>query len=76
MLVLRRKRGSWVEITHAASGDVIRIKIHLVIPSTGRVDLAFEDDARHFQIDREERKPIPSPSDYDPGFKTDSAPPT
>jgi hypothetical protein len=60
MLVLRRTEGQWVEITHAATGDVIRFRVYdlaggyqQVVP--GRVHLAFEDRARNFAVERPER---------------------
>ena len=52
MLVLSRKCGQWVEITHR-SGDVLRIRVSE--PMHGRVDLVFDDDPFHFRIEREER---------------------
>ena len=52
MLVLRRKCGQWVEITHR-SGDVLRVRVSE--PMHGRVDLVFDDDRFHFRIEREER---------------------
>lgn len=56
MLVLKRKDGQWVEITHAKSGDVLRIRLYDVqggLP--GRANLAFDDEARNFAIERPER---------------------
>lgn len=59
MLVLRRNDGQWVEVVHR-SGDVLRIRVYAVEPGwPGRVHLAFDDDARNFQIDRPERGPRP-----------------
>lgn len=55
MLVLKRKEGQWVEITHR-SGDVIRIRAYNIqqgLPNS--VNLAFEDEARNFEIERPER---------------------
>jgi hypothetical protein len=44
-----------VEITHR-SGDMIRIRVCKIEPGQpGHLNLAFEDDARHFQIERPER---------------------
>jgi hypothetical protein len=56
MLVLKRKEGQWVEITHK-SGDKIRIRVYRIregFPS--QLDLAFDDDARNFEVQRPERK--------------------
>lgn len=56
MLVLKRKEGQWVEITHK-SGDKLRIRAFRIregFPS--QLDLAFEDDDRNFEIQRPERK--------------------
>ena len=55
MLVLRRKEGQWVEITHR-SGDTIRVRVYNIrtrLP--GQLDLAFDDDARNFLVRRPER---------------------
>ena len=55
MLVLKRKEGQWVEITHR-SGDTLRIRVCRIEPGQpGHLNLAFEDDARHFEIERPER---------------------
>lgn len=54
MLVLRRKEGQWLEVTHAKSGDRMRIRVYNIIDS-GQVDLAFDDDARNFTMNRPER---------------------
>jgi hypothetical protein len=55
MLVLKRKEGQWVEITHR-SGDLLRIRVCRIEPGQpGQLNLAFEDDARHFEIERPER---------------------
>ncbi len=55
MLVLKRKEGEWVEITHK-SGDVLRIKVYDISGrSPARANLAFDDAARNFQIQRPER---------------------
>ena len=56
MLVLKRKEGQWVEITHK-SGDKLRIRAFRIregFPS--QLDLAFDDDDRNFEIQRPERK--------------------
>ena len=56
MLVLKRKEGQWVEVTHR-SGDVLRIRVcKLEAGSPGHLNLAFDDDARHFEIERPERR--------------------
>lgn len=55
MLVLGRKEGQWLEVTHR-SGDVLRIK---VLPPNPRfpdkVNIGFEDEVRNFEIARRER---------------------
>jgi uncharacterized protein Veg len=56
MLVLKRKEGQWVEITHK-NGDKLRIRVYRIregYPS--QLDLAFDDEARNFEIQRPERK--------------------
>jgi hypothetical protein len=56
MLVLKRKEGQWLEITHK-SGDKIRIRAYNIRARfPGQLDLAFEDDARNFEIQRPERR--------------------
>lgn len=64
MLVLKRKEGQWVEVTHR-SGDVLRIRVCKIEGGTpGHLNLAFDDDARHFEIERPERRhqttPLPN----------------
>lgn len=57
MLVLMRKEGEYVEITHT-SGDVLRVHVRDIRPDSpgrGRVNLAFEDGPRNFAIQRPER---------------------
>lgn len=55
MLVLKRKEGQWIDVTHK-SGDVIRIRVYGISDEApGRVNLAFDDDARNFDIQRPER---------------------
>ena len=56
MLVLKRREGQWVDVTHK-SGDVIRIRVCQIEP--GHLNLAFDDDARNFAIERPERKQGP-----------------
>ncbi len=56
MLVLKRKEGQWVEVTHR-SGDTLRIRVCKIEPGQpGHLNLAFDDDARHFEIERPERR--------------------
>ena len=63
MLVLRRKEGQWVEITHK-SGDTIRVRVyHIRTRFPGQLDLAFDDDAHNFLIQRPERTGRPEPDD-------------
>jgi hypothetical protein len=58
MLVLRRKDGQWLEITHQ-SGDRILIRVYNVrCRFPGQVDMAFDDPDHHFNIQRTER-PLP-----------------
>jgi hypothetical protein len=55
MLILRRKEGQWVEITHR-SGDVIRVRVcNVRARYPGQVDLALDDAAHNFVIQRPER---------------------
>ena len=57
MLVLKRKEGQWVEVTHEASGDVLRIRTCEITPGRpSHLNLAFDDEARNFAIERPERK--------------------
>ena len=61
MLVLRRKEGQWVEVTHK-SGDTIRIRVYNIrsrYPS--QLDLGFQDEAHSFRIQRPERVIAASP---------------
>ena len=58
MLVLRRTEGQWVEIVHAASGAVLRVRVYAILTEPDRpaqCHLAFDDDARNFEIQRPER---------------------
>ena len=56
MLVLKRKEGQWVEVTHR-SGDVLRIRVCKIEGGDpGHLNLAFDDDARHCEIERPERR--------------------
>lgn len=55
MLILRRKEGQWVEITHK-SGETIRLRVYNIRSRyPGQLDIAFDDDARNFTIQRPER---------------------
>lgn len=55
MLVLRRREGQWIEITHR-SGDVLRFRAYDIAGKfPGRCNLAFDDAARNFDIQRTER---------------------
>jgi hypothetical protein len=55
MLILRRKEGQWVEIRHK-SGDLIRVRVYNIrTRNPGQLDLAFDDEAHHFQVQRPER---------------------
>ena len=55
MLVLKRKEGQWIDITHK-SGDILRFRVYnLCSEFPGRVDLAFDDAERNFEIQRPER---------------------
>lgn len=59
MLILKRKEGQWIEVTHASSGDVMRIRVcQITTPEygPGYLNLAFDDAARNFEIERPERK--------------------
>lgn len=55
MLVLKRRDGDWIDVTHAASGDVLRIRVYAIDGPPGRANLAFDDDPRNFLIERPER---------------------
>jgi hypothetical protein len=55
MLILRRKEGQWVEVTHR-SGETIRIRVcNIRSRYPGQLDLAFDDPDRNFVIQRPER---------------------
>jgi hypothetical protein len=55
MLILRRKEGQWVEITHK-SGDTIRLRVYNIrARNVAQLDVAFDDDAHNFVIQRPER---------------------
>lgn len=56
MLVLKRKEGQWVEITHR-SGDTLRVRVCKIEPGhPGHLNLAFDDEPRNFEIERPERR--------------------
>lgn len=58
MLVLRRKEGQWIEVTHK-SGDVLRVRVYnLCVDAPGRINLAFDDAEHNFDIQRPERSPL------------------
>lgn len=71
MLILRRKEGQWIEITHR-SGETIRIRVYNIRARyPGQLDLAFDDSARNFAIQRPERgsyspAPLPIPAVSEP----------
>ena len=51
------KEGQWVEITHRL-GDTIRVRVCNVRGrNAGQIDLAFDDEARNFTVQRPERRP-------------------
>jgi hypothetical protein len=53
VLVLRRRERQWVTITHP-SGDAIRVGVARP-RNDGSVDLLFDDSARTFRVQRDER---------------------
>jgi sRNA-binding carbon storage regulator CsrA len=57
MLVLKRKDGQWINITHAKTGEVVRMHIYNL--KNGQVDIAFDDASRNFDIQRPDRKQGP-----------------
>lgn len=62
MLVLRRKEGQWVELTHR-SGDTIRVRVYNVRARPGgapQLDMAFDDNDHRFTIQRPERADRPA----------------
>lgn len=54
MLVLRRKDGQWLTITHK-SGDVMRVRVYN-FRENRQCDLGFDDAAHNFAIQRPERE--------------------
>jgi hypothetical protein len=77
MLVLKRKEGQWIEITHAKTGDVLRIRLYDVCGGLpGRANLAFDDPTRNFAIQRPERRlglAAPEPASPHPAADTPPA---
>jgi hypothetical protein len=68
MLVLKRKEGQWVDITHH-SGDVLRIRVcQIEAGHPGHLNLTFDDDPRNFQIERPERKTKITPVEVAPSL--------
>jgi hypothetical protein len=66
LLVLKRKEGQWVDVTHR-SGDVLRIRVcQVMFGNPPRLNLAFDDDERNFEIQRPERKR----TEQEPGAQT------
>lgn len=56
MLVLKRRNGQWIEVTHTASGQVLRFRVYNIsCDYPGRVNLAFDDEERNFEIQRPDR---------------------
>lgn len=54
MLVLRRKPGQWVTVTHTETGDVLRIRVYHS-RNERDIEMAFDDTLRNFLILRPER---------------------
>ncbi len=54
MLLLRRAPGQWVELTHAASGDRLRIGVDLD-RDRGHVRVAVDDALRRFEVVKDVR---------------------
>ena len=55
MFVLGRNEGQWVEVTHTASGDVLRFRVYDIRcggQDGKQANLAFEDADRRFEIRR------------------------
>lgn len=56
MLVLKRREGQWTDVVHESSGDVLRIRVCQIEGGfPGHLNLAFDDSARNFSIERPER---------------------
>ncbi len=59
MLITRRKPGQWVTVTHAASGDVLRVFVLRVYEHAGadwevgpNVDVGLDDPGRLFTVEK------------------------
>lgn len=75
MLVLKRKEGQWVDVIHTASGDTLRIRAYRIREgSPSQLDMAFDDEARNFDIQRPERRPKPPGVDAGPVAEDHSTP--
>lgn len=61
MFNLKRKDKQWIEVTHAASGDVLKVAIDRIDTLNGKVHLAFDDEPRNFMIVRGEKAHGPRP---------------
>lgn len=67
MLVLSFREGESVTLTDTASGRVIRVIVDRVNPRhPEQINLAFHDSARHFEIQRERRRPTCESSSMTP----------
>ena len=51
MLVLKRRPGEWIEVTHSATGQKCMIG-YKRMNDTGEVELLFDDPARIFEFVR------------------------
>ena len=73
MLILRRKEGQWVELTHK-SGDTVRIRVYNIRSRyPGQLDLAFDDPDHLFTIQRPERGTKPAdPDPASPAFRDEA----
>ncbi len=54
MLLLRRSPGQWIELTHAASGDRLRIGVDLD-RDRGHVRVTVDDAMRRFEVVKDVR---------------------
>ena len=54
MLLLRRSPGQWVELTHAATGDRLRIGVDLD-RDRGHVRVTVDDALRRFEVVKDVR---------------------
>lgn len=55
MLILRRKRGQWFQITHCRSGDRACVWVAHATANSENVELMIDDPDRDFEIERGER---------------------